>query len=183
MKRNSFFRILGISLALIFGLISVSNANPNPRGKGWKKLGDKAINGRVDQDCINLAPWAGRLKAIQLTTNDDRININKVIIYFTNGGRQIVDLRKDWRGGESHVIVLKGGGKRVDRVVYWGSKRRLRHNNRYHNPGHIQRNKEVIVWGLRSDGRNDRNYRYDRGDDYRYDRDRGHDNRQPRRHY
>lgn len=179
MKRKSIFRNLGLCLALIFGLTMVSDASPNPnRGKGWKKLGDKAINGRSDQDCINLAPWAGKLKAIQLTTNDDRIDIERVVIYFTNGGRQIVDLRKDWRGGESHVIVLKGGGKRVDKVVYWGSKRRRNHKNRYHRHEHVEHNKEVVVWGLRANSSRDVDHHYNNND-----RDRDHRHSEHRRHY
>lgn len=170
---NKFLKaFFSLCLILAAGQMALANGAPNydRYNQNWKRLAVKNVNGKFDEDRIRVGRWAGRFDAIRLKTNDDRINIEQVVIHFSRGDLQRVSLRDDWRGGESHLIRLNGGARQISHITYIGTKNRVRGRRHYS----VERDREVEVWGLKASNRrnNDRYDRYDRYDDYRYDRNR-----------
>ncbi len=182
MKSVKLFKKICLLFVMVAVAFNMSAAEENTKyDSSWKRLGTKNVNGKFDEDRIHIGRWAGKLDAIQLKTNDDRINIENVVIYFTNGEQQRVRLRDDWRGGESHVIGLRGGARYVSHIVYVGTKNKSnRRANRHFN---VERDREVEIWGQKANKRrrsNDRYYR-DRSDNDRYYRNRTNNNRNQNR--
>jgi len=112
-------------LALIIFLTGFSHtgtaANYPPKDK-WDFIGTKNIGHIIDKDVIYVRSARVRYKTIELRTDRPNIDLNKCIIHFVNGGKQTVRLRRDNRGGESHVIDVEGRARAIDRIVIWGSR-------------------------------------------------------------
>jgi len=149
---------------------------PPPADK-WDFIGEHSIGHHFDRDVIHVRNDRVLYKEIEIKTDRPNIDLHRCVIYFRDGGRQKVDFRRDRRGGEAHVIDLKGGARAIEKVAVWGSRD---HSQifRLFDKGRVE------IWGrvAKRNRKRDRN-RYRDADYYRsrtsvYDRDyRGRDNR------
>ena len=124
----------------------------------WEFLGSREVHRGLDRDVIYIDPRVGRLRALQLRTGTRRTDIHRAEVYYRNGEVQSFNLRRDRRGGESHIIDLPGRAREVRKVVFVGSNRgrNFRYNNR----------PVIELWGVTTGY--SRGRRYDRIRDYRY---------------
>ena len=84
----------------------------------WDKLGERKVNFRLDKDEIKVTLVQGLFTAIKLKVKDGSINMHKCVVHFKNGTKQNVNIRKNIpAGGETRVIQLDGGGKRIIKKV------------------------------------------------------------------
>lgn len=84
----------------------------------WDKLGQQKVNFRLDKDEIKVTLVQGLFTAIKLKVKDGPINMHKCVVHFKNGTKQNVNIRKNIpAGGETRVIQLDGGGKRIIKKV------------------------------------------------------------------
>jgi hypothetical protein len=87
---------------------------------GWRHLGDRVVNDRLDHDVVSVGAHHGTFHAIKLVVKGSPVHFLDVKVYFANGGVQDVSLRTVVpAGGESRVIDLEGGDRVIDRVEFW----------------------------------------------------------------
>jgi len=121
---------LMVALAALFLVQSATTFANNPSFPPvtkWDKLGQKKVDFRLDKDEVKVTLVQGLFTAIKLKIKDGPINMHRCIIHFKNGTKQDVRIRKNIpAGGETRVIQLDGGGKRViQKVVFlYDSKKR-----------------------------------------------------------
>jgi len=112
-------------VALVLFFIGISHtsmaANYPPKDK-WDFIGTKNIGHIIDKDVIYVRSDRVRYKTIELRTDRPNIDLHKCVIHFVNGGKQTVRLRRDNRGGESHIIDLEGRARAIDKITIWGSR-------------------------------------------------------------
>ena len=85
--------------------------------------------------------------------------MHRCVIYFRDGGKQRVELKRDRRGGESHFIDLYGGPRAINKIEIIGSRD-------YSKVLRVFDKGTVEFWGkLASNRYNDR---YNDYDDYSY---------------
>lgn len=117
--------ILKSLIALVLFLTGVSHtgtaATYPPKDK-WDFIGTKNIGHVIDKDVIYVRSSRVRYKTIELRTDRPNIDLHKCVIHFANGGKQTIRLRRDNRGGESHIIDVDGRAKAIDKIVIWGSR-------------------------------------------------------------
>lgn len=110
------------AVAVVLFSISALLANPFPPKKSWEYLGSKNIGLTYDKDVLYIDNYREVYTAIELRTNKKQIDLHRCVIYFENGERQDVRLRRDNRGGEAHVIEVKGRAKAIKKIAIWGSR-------------------------------------------------------------
>jgi hypothetical protein len=105
---------IGLGLALIAAGVLVQAKG------GWRFLGDRVVNDRVDHDVVAVGAHHGTFQAIKLVVKGAPVHFIDVKVHFANGGVQDVSLRTVVpAGGESRVIGLEGGDRVIDRVEFW----------------------------------------------------------------
>lgn len=121
MKDRIMLKSIG-AVALILIFVGAVFANPSPPRGQWEFLGSKNIGLTYDRDVIYIDDYRDLYSAIELRTDKKQIDLHRAVIYYQNGDRQDVRLRRDNRGGESHVIELEGRGRYIDRIAIFGSR-------------------------------------------------------------
>ena len=105
----------------------------------WRILGERSVKFSSDKDVIKVGgnDWYDKLK---IKVVDAPLHIGGMEVFFENGEKQDVNLRQNIRqGGESRVIDLPEGERRIDRIEF-----------RYHTTGRLRNGTEnVIVFGRR----------------------------------
>lgn len=108
------FAWIGFGLALLAAGFLVQ-----ARG-GWRFLGDRVVNDRLDHDVVSVGAHRGTFRAVKLVVKGSPVHFLDVKVHFANGGVQDVSLRTVVpAGGESRVIDLEGGDRVIDRVEFW----------------------------------------------------------------
>ena len=155
--------ILSVVL-LVIGIATV-NADSYPPNENWDFLGTKNIGHHYDKDVIHVRSSRVLYSSIELRTDRPNVNLHKCVIYFSDGGKQRVDLKKDRRGGEAHFIELNGGARAVDKIEIIGSRD-------YSKILRVFDKGTVEFWGkLASNPSSYNNNRYDDYNDYDYRRE------------
>ena len=105
----------------------------------WRIIGERSVKFTTDRDVIRVGgnDWYTKLK---IKVVDAPLHIADFDVYFENGEKYNVPIKANIReGGESRVIDLPGGDRKIDRIEF-----------RYHTTGKILRGTaNVIVFGKR----------------------------------
>lgn len=101
--------VAGASLLLI-------SANA-AQAQGWERLGSRVVADNVETDSVSGA-GEGRFRQIRLCVKHRAVNFRDLDVVFGNGGGQDVRVRRRIGAGQcTRAIDLKGGKRRVRRVV------------------------------------------------------------------
>ncbi len=132
-----------LALAALFLTTQMSFANTIiPEKKdlppNWEKLGTRKVNYKAEKDVIMVTRWEGRFNAIKLKVEKSPVNVHRFVIFYRNGQKQEVKVRKKINaGGSTRVINLKGNSRRViNRVEFW-----------YDTKGIQDKRAKVELWG------------------------------------
>jgi hypothetical protein len=114
--------------------------------KGWVKLGEKTVNGRVDRDTIRVGKYEGRFSKLTLSVERSELELLSFVVTFANGERWQPNVQYYFRANSrSRVIDLPGDDRRIQKI-----------DITYRNvPGGGRATLEV--WGLKTVG-NDRGH-------------------------
>ena len=112
---KSKFSILVCSLLLGIAAVSMSfNAN------GWRNLGSKTVNYRLDKDVLDVQLRDGTFQQLKFLVRAGALNMYKVIVHFENGGQQEIELRQNFGPrSSSRVIDLKGNNRIIEKITFW----------------------------------------------------------------
>jgi len=110
-------RVIRVSILMAMALIAAAPAGAQ-RG-GWRLLGEREVNDRVDRDVI---PVRGerRFSQVRICVGTQAVRFYDVDIRFRNGGNQDVAIRSLIRpGGCTRNIALTGrGGRDITSVAF-----------------------------------------------------------------
>ena len=105
----------------------------------WKLIGERSVKFSSDKDIIKVGgnDWYTKLK---IKVVDAPLHIADMDVIFENGEKFDIAIKENIRqGGESRVIALPGGERRIDRIEF-----------RYRTTGRLRNGTaNVIVFGRR----------------------------------
>jgi hypothetical protein len=137
------FRKLSIVM-LSFALVAVANdgaqaqhdrgmhADHGRGGRGeyggnWTLLGERHIDGRADNDKIDIGRDNGTFRAIQFQVADGTVMFDRIRVKYLNGEAENIAVRSEIpSGGKTRVIDLPGKRRVIESVSMWYSKRNWR---------------------------------------------------------
>lgn len=126
-------------LAIVVGLAvtgGVAKAEPWD-SKGWVKLGEREVNGRVDHDKIDVGRYEGAFTKLTLYVEKSEMELLDFEITFGNGERFHPEVKHFFREGTRTRVIDLPGDKRIIRNI----------NLRYRNvPGGGRARVEVWGW-------------------------------------
>jgi hypothetical protein len=103
----------------------------------WKFIGDKTVSFGVDRDVIHVGNKNDEFRQLKVKVTDGPLKFYDMKVHFDNGDVQDVQLRSLIRkGGESRVIDLNGGLRRLKKVEFW-----------YETKGFARGRARVALWG------------------------------------
>jgi hypothetical protein len=111
---------------LIFALSSnaqqVQVSQPRSGAPGsWRMLGSVQANLRADHDIIVVAGPYDYFRKLKFKVTNASLNMQRMIVRYDDGGRpENIDVRYNIpQGGESRVIDLIGGKRKIKSVEFW----------------------------------------------------------------
>jgi hypothetical protein len=112
-------RIMGALLLFI----GVSQAVFAQRASNLVYLGQANVDGQRDHDTIMIGREDGRFSSLQLRVENAPITFQRVIVHYSNGTSEELQLRdRIPAGGQTRAIDLRGGDRALNRVEFWYSR-------------------------------------------------------------
>ena len=116
--------VLMLSLALVVAANGVAQAQ---RGGRYVLLGVRHIDGRVDNDKIDIGKDNGRFRAIQFRVEGGTVMFERIHVRYLNGESEDIGVRSEIQnGGKTRLIDLPGERRVIESVSMWYAKRNWR---------------------------------------------------------
>ena len=134
---------------LTFTILFVGLANaqaqmvsqPRPGGVGsWRVLGHTQAKFSADHDAIFVAGPYDYFRRLKFKVTDAPLNMIRMIVRYDDGGApENIDIRFNIpQGGESRIIDLRGGKRKLKSVEFW-----------YDTKGILNGRADVTLFGLK----------------------------------
>lgn len=123
MKNN--FKILALFTLLLLACGTLLNAQIKPKGPAvgagdWRILGSKSAGHSADHDKIEVNGPHDYFRKLKFKVTNSPLNLEKMIVRYDDGAPENIDVRSNIpQGGESRVIDLKGGKRKLKSVEFW----------------------------------------------------------------
>jgi hypothetical protein len=103
--------------------VSLYGEKFNPKPGPWVYLGQTTVNGQSDHDRIGIGRNEGRFNSIQLRVTGAPVEFQRVVVHYTNGTSEAVELRNLIpAGGQTRAIDLRGNERAISNVEFHFSK-------------------------------------------------------------
>jgi hypothetical protein len=110
----------------MFAMLLVAVANSSvlaQRGGRWALLGERHIDGRADNDKIDIGKDNGTFRAIQFRVEGGKVSFDRITVKYLNGEHEEIDVRSEIpSGGKTRVIDLPGKRRVIESISMWYSK-------------------------------------------------------------
>jgi hypothetical protein len=105
---------------------------------GWKVLGSRSVTHNADHDKMEVT-LRDSFRKLKLKVTDSPINMQKMVVDYESGAPENIELRQDIpKGGESRVIDLRGGKRKIRAIHFW-----------YDTKGFLNGKAVVTVFGMK----------------------------------
>jgi hypothetical protein len=97
-------------------------SQPRPGGTGtWRLLGTTQAKHSADHDIIYVKGPYDYFRRLKFKVTDAPLNLQRMVVRYDDGGApENIDVRYNIpKGGESRVIDLRGGKRKLKSVEYW----------------------------------------------------------------
>jgi hypothetical protein len=143
MKKYNKIIALSVVLILFFGNIvqaqKISQPGPGARGT-WKILGTTHAKHTADHDAIIIKGPYDYFRKLKFKVTDAPLNMHRMIVRYDDGGLpENIDIRHNIpQGGESRIIDLRGGKRKLKSVEFW-----------YDTKGLLRGKADVTLFGIK----------------------------------
>jgi len=130
-------------LLFLSSTVTAQTVVSKPRGGApgsWRILGTTHANHTADHDMIIVAGPYDWFRKLKFKVTDAPLNMLRMIVRYDDGGLpENVDIRFNIpQGGESRVIDLKGGKRKIKSVDFW-----------YETKGFLKGRADVTLFGMK----------------------------------
>jgi hypothetical protein len=124
MKNVNTIRIVPFMVLFFFGMMVQAQqvSRPSRGHKGsWRILGITQANHKNDHDAIIVKGPYDFFRKLKFKVTDAPLHMHRMIVRYDDGGLpENIELRsKIPQGGESRIIDLKGGKRKIKSVEFW----------------------------------------------------------------
>lgn len=119
-KIISIFLFSFLAFCSVQAQVKVTQPGPGARGT-WKLLGTVTANHTADHDAIVVAGPYDYFRQLKFKVTGAPLNMQRMIVTYDDGGLpEKIDVRYNIpQGGESRVIDLRGGKRKIRTVEFW----------------------------------------------------------------
>jgi len=112
--------LLLISCSTLFSQTVVRQPTAGARGT-WKLLGTVQANHTADHDAIIVAGPYDYFRQLKFKVTNSPLTIQRMIVRYDDGGLpENINVRFEIpQGGESRILDLKGGKRKIKSVEFW----------------------------------------------------------------
>jgi hypothetical protein len=101
-------------------ILLVLSLAPSSFARGWVYLGEAHVDGAADHDKIKVGRSEGRFRALQIRVDYAGVEFRHVVVHYSNGTSEEVQVRQKIRaGGSTRNIDLAGRDRAIDSVELW----------------------------------------------------------------
>lgn len=120
MKKVSLLSLLLVCTLFIMAQTVVSKPKGGSTGT-WRLLGTVTATHNADHDIIVVAGPHDYFRKLKFKVTDSPLTLQRMEVLYDDGGLpEKIDTRTDIpKGGESRVIDLKGGKRKLKSVQFW----------------------------------------------------------------
>ncbi|MEP7066824.1 MAG: hypothetical protein ABI889_12375 [Gemmatimonadota bacterium] len=119
-------RIAVLMLALMLSTVASTVAHAQ-RGGRFVLLGERHIDGNLDNDKIDIGRDNGRFRAIQFRVYGGRVMFDRIVVRYLNGESNDIRVHSEvLDGGKSRLLDLPGENRVIESVSMWYAKRNWR---------------------------------------------------------
>lgn len=132
---------LTIPLSLAFlTTFALSTAHANWDNKGWVKLGEQTVNGKVDKDTIRVGKSEGKFTKLTLVVEKSELELLDFEITFANGEKFHPEVKHFFKENDRTRVIDLPGDERVIQKIEFTYKNLPKGGNA-----------KLEVWGWKSD--------------------------------
>ena len=106
--------------------------------KGWKIMGQTVVSEGTQRTQIAVNAKKGAVGRVKVQVKKAPVEIERMVLHFDKGGKQVVVLGDYEEGSWSRPIKVKGGKRVIKRAVFW-----------YSQTDAIKKKPVVFLWGRR----------------------------------
>ena len=93
-------------------------------GGQWTLLGERHIDGRADNDKIDIGRDNGKFRAIQFRVDGGAVMFDRIRVRYLNGEEDEISVRSRIDdGGQTRIIDLPGNRRVIESISMWYAKR------------------------------------------------------------
>ncbi|OXB03778.1 hypothetical protein B0A72_14870 [Flavobacterium pectinovorum] len=94
--------------------------NNNVKAGSWRVLGTVHAKHTADHDALNVPGPHDYYRKIKFKVTDSPVNIQRLVARYDDGAPENINTRVEIpKGGESRVIDLKGGKRKLKSIEFW----------------------------------------------------------------
>jgi hypothetical protein len=113
---------LAVLLTTVTTISAQQVSQPKPGIKGsWRLLGTVQASHKADHDVIIIAGPYDYFRRLKFKVTNAPLNMQRMLVRYDDGGKpENIDIRYNIpQGGESRIIDLKGGKRKLKSVEFW----------------------------------------------------------------
>jgi hypothetical protein len=143
MKMNYKTALLSVGLMFLFSLAVTAQRISKPRAGSvgqWRLLGTTHARHTADHDNIIIAGPFDYFRKLKFKVTDAPLNMQRMVVTYDDGGLpEKIDTRFNIpKGGESRIIDLRGGKRKLRSVEFW-----------YDTKGFLNGQADVTLFGMK----------------------------------
>jgi hypothetical protein len=144
MNSKNFLRVLAFAFTLLLSFPEVQAqqvAKPKPGNNGsWRYLGTISANSSGDHDAIIIKGPYDYFRRLKFKVTDSNIEIREMLVrYDDRAAPERIEVRQQIpKGGESRVIDIRGGKRKLKSVEFW-----------YKDKGFMNGKADVSLYGIK----------------------------------
>jgi hypothetical protein len=114
------FTLLILFISIMMQAQQVSQPKPGHTGS-WRLLGTTQASHKADHDVIIIAGPYDYFRRLKFKVTNAPLNLQRMFVRYDDGGKpENIDIRYNIpQGGESRVIDLNGGKRKLKSVEFW----------------------------------------------------------------
>jgi len=115
-----------------------NNHNNNNAGS-WRILGTMQATHNGDHDAMEIKGPHDSYRKLKIKVRNSPVNIQKMVVRYEDGRPEEINLRSEIKeGGESRVIDLQGGKRKIKAIDFW-----------YDTKGFLNGKAELTIFGMK----------------------------------
>lgn len=116
-----------------------TNVVNNNNAGSWRVLGSRSVTHNADHDKLEVTGVHDSYRKLKLKVTESPLNMQKMVVDYDNGAPENIELRQNIaKGGESRVIDLRGGKRKIKAIHFW-----------YDTKGFLNGKANVTVFGMK----------------------------------
>jgi hypothetical protein len=145
--KNAQIKLVLVFLMFIVGSSAMQSQNYNNKNKNknnnnvgsWRVLGTLHAQHTSDHDRLDITGPHDYFRKLKFKVTDSPVNITKMVVRYDDGAPENINTRCEIpKGGESRVIDLKGGKRKLKSIEFW-----------YETKGFLNGKADVTVFGMK----------------------------------